>query len=352
MSHAVATRVRIRARPRPLDWLAARHSPAAEATLVLALYALYEACRGLVAGDPSEAVEHARGVASLERSLHLFVEPDVQHAARSLPAVIDGLGVLYLTLHLAVSGLYLVWLHRRRPAAFPFVRTALLVASGLALVGYLAYPTAPPRLAAVGVADTISGHGVNLNHGLVSSLYNPFAAMPSMHVGYAVIIGASLVRHGGRLSLRVLGGLYPALVVVVITATGNHFLLDAVAGAAVAAVAAAATAVALAPRRRGASSFPSTRVQARSRARIRLFRGLCSTSALPSVSRSGGRYMPNRPRKPFLSPYQPPRGLSDERAHASTVPSFAGFCSSALPSSTQSPRDSSIACRSSIARAS
>jgi membrane-associated phospholipid phosphatase len=178
------------------------------------------------------------------------VEPHVQHAARSLPGLLDVLGAMYLTLHLAVSGLCLLWLHRRRPAAFPFVRTALLLASGLALVGYLAFPTAPPRLAGVGLADTISGHGVDLNHGLASSLYNPFAAMPSMHVGYAVIVGASLVRHGGRAWLRALGALYPALVVLVIVATGNHFLLDAVAGATVAAAAAAATALALAPRRR------------------------------------------------------------------------------------------------------
>ena len=205
MSHAAPTRVR----PRPLAWLAARHSLAVEATLVLALYALYEACRGLVAGDPAVALDHARAVASTERSLHVFVEPHVQHAAGSLPGLVDALGAMYLTLHLAVSGLYLLWLHRRRPAAFPFVRTALLVASGLALVGYLAFPTAPPRLAAVGVADTISGHGVDLNHGLVSSLYNPFAAMPSMHVGYAVIVGASLVRYGGRAWLRVLGASTP-----------------------------------------------------------------------------------------------------------------------------------------------
>jgi hypothetical protein len=145
--------------------------------------------------------------------------------------------VLYLTLHLAVTGSYLLWLHRRRPAAFPTVRTALLLASGLALVGFLAFPTAPPRLAALGIADTISGGDVDLNHGLVSSLYNPFAAVPSMHIGYAVIVGASLIRHGGRPSLRVLGVLYPALQLLVIVATGNHFFFDAAAGAAVAAVA-------------------------------------------------------------------------------------------------------------------
>jgi ABC-2 type transport system permease protein len=87
-------------------------------------------------------------------------------------------------------------------------------------------------------------------------------------------------------------------------------------------------------------------------ARIRLLRGLCSTSASPSSSSSGGMYMPKRPRSPFLRPYQPPTGLSGERPQASTVPSLAGFCSSALPSSIQSPCATSIACRSSIARAS
>ncbi len=85
---------------------------------------------------------------------------------------------------------------------------------------------------------------------------------------------------------------------------------------------------------------------------MRLLRGLCSTSAFPSSSSSGGMYMPNLPRSPFFKPYQPPSGLSSDRAQASTVPSFAGFYSSALPSSIQSPCAFSMACRSSIARAS
>jgi hypothetical protein len=184
-------------------------------------------------------------VASLERSLHVFVEGRVQDAAGSLPGLIGTLGMLYLTLHLTVTAAYLLWLHRRRPAAFPLVRTTLLLASALALIGYLAFPTAPPRDAALGISDTISSGRVDLNHGLISSLYNPFAAVPSMHVGYAVIIGASLVLHGGRPSLRVLGLAYPAVVLFVVVATGNHFLVDAVAGTAVAAVGAALAYVAL-----------------------------------------------------------------------------------------------------------
>jgi hypothetical protein len=247
-------------RPR---WLAERHSLGAEAVLVVGLYAVYETSRGLAAGGSAVALHHARMIASLERSLHVFVEANVQHAARALPGLTGTLGLLYLTMHLAVTGTYLLWIHRRRPAAFPLVRTTVLIASGLALIGYVAFPTAPPRLAALGIADTISGDHVDLNHGLLSSLYNPFAAVPSMHVGYAVIVGASLVRYGGRPVLRAAGILYPALVVLVIVATGNHFLFDAAAGVLVAAVAAGTARLLVSPRDQfGHAAAPRIRLAA------------------------------------------------------------------------------------------
>ena len=143
----------------------------------------------------------------------------------------------YLTLHLSLSGGLLLWLHRRRPAAYPFIRTTLLVATALAVVGYVVFPTAPPRLSGVGIADTVSGGDVDLNTGLVSSLYNPFAAVPSLHIGYALIVGASVARHASRVITRVAALAYPPFVLVAIVATGNHFLLDAAAGAAVAGIA-------------------------------------------------------------------------------------------------------------------
>jgi PAP2 superfamily protein len=224
-------------------WPVERHSLAVEASTVVLLYAVYELTRGLVAGDRAVAVHHARVIASLERSLHVFREGQVQDAAQVVPGLLGTLGVLYLTLHLAVSAAYLLWLHRRRPSDFPLVRTALGVVSALALVGYLAYPTAPPRLATLGIADTISGGDVDLNHGLISSLYNPFAAVPSMHIGYAVVVGATLFRYGRRPSLRLAGVAYPLLQLLVIVATGNHFFFDAAAGAAVSVVALSTAAV-------------------------------------------------------------------------------------------------------------
>ncbi len=223
-------------------WLSTRHRLRSEAAAVLILYGLYELARGLVVSDAHEADHHAREVVALERSLHLFREANVQHAAGVLPALTGLLGTAYLTLHLAVTGAVLLWLHRRRPDAFAFVRTTLLVASALSLVGFLAFPTAPPRLAGVGIADTVSNRHIDLDKGLVSSLYNPYAAVPSMHIGYALIVAAGLLLYARRPLVRAAGALYPPFVLLVVVATGNHFFFDAAAGAIVAVVAAAAAA--------------------------------------------------------------------------------------------------------------
>ena len=221
-------------------WLSVRHSLPSEAAAVLGLYGLYELARGLVVGDARGADRHAHQLVALERRFHLFLEADVQHGARALPGLTSLLGTAYLTFHLAVTVAVLLWLHQRRPAAFAFVRTTFLVASALALVGFLAFPTAPPRLSGIGIADTVSNGQIDLNKGLVSSLYNPYAAVPSMHVGYALIVGASVLWLGRRPFVRALGALYPPFVLLVVVATGNHFFFDAAAGALVAGVAAAA----------------------------------------------------------------------------------------------------------------
>ena len=220
------------------SWLSVRHSLRAEAALVLVLYGLYELARGMVVGDAVEAERHARQLVTLERSRGVFIEERMQDAAHAFPGLIDLLSISYLTFHLAVTVVVLLWLHRRRPAAFPIVRTTFVLASGLALVGYLVYPTAPPRLSGIGITDTVSGGHIDLNSGLVSSLYNPHAAVPSMHIGYALVVAASLLRYGRRVAVRAVGALYPPFVLLVVVATGNHFLLDALAGAVVVGVAA------------------------------------------------------------------------------------------------------------------
>jgi hypothetical protein len=121
--------------------------------------------------------------------------------------------------------------------AYARARTTLLGATAIALIVHVAFPTAPPRLAAVGIADTVAGIGVNLSSELLGIFYNPNAAVPSMHFGYALVVGAVVAVHARSRALRALGALYPGFVLLVIVATGNHFLLDAAAGAGVIAAA-------------------------------------------------------------------------------------------------------------------
>jgi hypothetical protein len=120
----------------------------------------------------------------------------------------------------------LLWLHQRRPDVYPLFRTTLLLASGVALIGYLTFPTAPPRLS----IDLLNGRTdrlpVNINNGLVGDLYNPYAAVPSMHAAYALVVGAALLQQGRHWLIRAAGVVYPMFVVFIVVATGNHFLFD------------------------------------------------------------------------------------------------------------------------------
>jgi hypothetical protein len=224
------------------EWFARRHSLGVEAVIVVALYIIYDSSRGLVGGGRGAAFSHARSVMSWERAASLNIEHGVQTLAGAVPGLMRLFRWGYMALHLGATVAALVWLHRRRsPEAYTKLRTALMVASLVGLVGFVLFPTAPPRLAVAGIADSVSHGAVNLNGSTLRWLYNPYAAMPSMHLAYATLVGYSLVRWGRRSWVRWLGGLYPMWVTVEVIATGNHFLLDIAAGVLVAAVALIAT---------------------------------------------------------------------------------------------------------------
>lgn len=132
----------------------------------------------------------------------------------------------------------LAWVYRNHRRAYPLLRNALIAASSIAIVVYWLFPTAPPRLAGVGIADTVSAAtSVDLSSQSLASFYNPFAAVPSMHIGFAVLVAVTVARLSTRRVARALALAYPLFVLLVVVATGNHFLFDAAAGAAVAGVA-------------------------------------------------------------------------------------------------------------------
>ena len=124
-----------------------------------------------------------------------------------------------------------MWIHRRHRGAFPVVRNTLIFSTAVALTVYVLFPAAPPRLAGLGFADTVTqGAHVNLSSDMLGSLYNPFAAVPSLHFGYALIVGAAVGLLASRRWVRVLGWAYPAFMLLTIVGTGNHFFFDAISG--------------------------------------------------------------------------------------------------------------------------
>jgi len=155
----------------------------------------------------------------------------VQHAADAVPALPTLLGIAYIVLHFAGTTAFLVWLYRHHRHQFARVRNTMIAATGMALTLYVVFPVAPPRLASLGFVDTVSHNTkVNLSSDLLGSLYNPFAAVPSLHFGYALLVGVTLAAVARRRFVRVLGAIYPALMLFIIVATGNHFFFDAAAG--------------------------------------------------------------------------------------------------------------------------
>lgn len=197
-----------------------------------AAYYLYRLVRGLVDGQVTVAFGHARDVVNFERSLHLFFEPGLQKLALiHFHWLVDATNVCYVNMHLFGTTTFLLWLYFARNDAFPFVRNMFMVAMGIALVGYLIFPAAPPRfLPEWGFTDTVTNMVGSEPANTANVLYNPYAAVPSMHVAFAMMLGLSGAQLVKARILRFLFRAYPLWVALVTILTANHFWMDAALG--------------------------------------------------------------------------------------------------------------------------
>jgi hypothetical protein len=205
-------------------------------------YLAYRVVRGLVEGQATAAFQHARDLIQIERTMHFFVEPSVQAWASSSHLVMEVSSWLYVNAQTTVTVGALVYLYLRHNRSFYFVRNMFMIAMVIALVGYAVFPTAPPRfMPEWGFIDSVSDFtGLHINHAsaTMSALTNPYAAVPSMHVAFALMIGWPLARLTRWRIVRVAWFLYPFLMAFVIVATANHFIFDALLGALTAGVSA------------------------------------------------------------------------------------------------------------------
>lgn len=185
-----------------------------------------------IRGRESDAVQHARAILALEGSLHVQLEPFAQQLGLSLPWLLQWANMFYLFGHLPVLITVAFWLYWAHPAAFAWFRNAFLCSALLGLSMYVILPVAPPRFLP-GFIDTLKRSGVDLDGSVIGPLYDPYGAMPSLHVSWGVLDGAALLVCGRWWWLKVAGGLLPVLITLSVLITGNHYLLDAAAGLAV-----------------------------------------------------------------------------------------------------------------------
>jgi hypothetical protein len=221
----------LQARVLPHGWLDALR----QVSLFGLAYLGYRLVRGFVEGNANEAFAHARDLISLERGMHLFVEPSVQAWASSSHVVMTISSWIYVNAQTSVTVAALVYLYLRHNGNFYFVRNMFMIAMAIALVGYTAFPTAPPRfMPEWGFVDSVSdftGVHVDGHASSINAVTNLYAAVPSMHVAFALMIGWSLARLVRTSVARIAWALYPFLMTFVIVVTANHFLVDAMLGA-------------------------------------------------------------------------------------------------------------------------
>ncbi|WP_328400312.1 phosphatase PAP2 family protein [Streptomyces sp. NBC_00390] len=223
---------------------APRHRPRwwTELLLLAVVYAAYSAGRLLARGDVTTAVDNGLAILRAEKALRLNAEHPLNRLFTDAPALGIPADFAYATLHYLVTPAILVWLFRRRPARYRAARTWLMCSTLLGLAGFTLMPTCPPRLLAAGhgFVDTMAqyssygwwGGEASAPRGL-GSMTNQYAAMPSLHVGWALWCGVMLWRHGRTPLMKTLAVAYPLLTTIVVMGTANHYFLDAAAGVAV-----------------------------------------------------------------------------------------------------------------------
>jgi hypothetical protein len=199
-----------------------------EVALIVVIYLGYRHVRHLARDQSDQAFENARRVVEIERHLHVFTEQAVQQVFIRHDALMWLLNHYYARVHFPLTIIFLIWLVVRHRDAYRMVRTWLITVTLAALLMHVAFPLAPPRmLPSLGFVNTLRDSGLRIySTNPNDSAANQFAAMPSLHFGWAVIVAAGFVAVR-RTSASVLAFLHPVITLIAIVATANHYWIDA-----------------------------------------------------------------------------------------------------------------------------
>jgi hypothetical protein len=208
---------------------------ARELLIVVPAVFLYDVVRALVEGRESEAIARAEHIVRLERAAGFFWELSLQDRIMAVRPLMNFMDLTYLLGMWPVIVLVAIWLFLQHRDAYPLYRNAFLISGAVGLVIYALLPVAPPRFVdGLGFVDTVAIRTQAYTMPDAPLIVNQYAAMPSLHFGWALLCGVAVAHRTTGVAGKLLGIYIPAAMLMAIVATGNHFFLDAVAGAAVA----------------------------------------------------------------------------------------------------------------------
>jgi hypothetical protein len=195
--------------------------------------AVYFGVRSLTEGAAVEAERNAGWLVDFERWVGMFVERDLQRFALDFDGVLPVVNTIYIWGHWPVIAAVLGWLAWRRRDAYFVYRNALLISGVVGMIIVALFPVAPPRLMDLGFLDTVTLHTEAYRFLQPPSFTNQYAAMPSFHVGWDLLVGIALVKESRTIWVRLVGYAIPGMMLVTVVLTGNHYLIDAVVGDAI-----------------------------------------------------------------------------------------------------------------------
>ena len=201
-----------------------------ELVIVLGFVGLYFGVRGRTEGNLATADANARQVLDVERWLHIDVEHQVQDTVSDSHLLTTFMNWVYIWGHWPVIAATLIWLVLRHPARYRLTRNAILISGAVGMVVFATFPVTPPRLLAIGLVDTVTQYSTSYRVLQPAGFTNQYAAMPSLHMGWDLLIGMAIVACATRWWVRALGALLPLFMAYAVVATANHYVLDAVAG--------------------------------------------------------------------------------------------------------------------------
>jgi hypothetical protein len=200
--------------------------------ILIGAICVYFGVRGATEGSVSQALANAQRVVDFERFLGIYREPWLQETFANSAAVKTFFNWIYIWGHWPVIAVTLIWLARSHPAIYLRTRNAMMLSGGIGMIIFASFPVAPPRLAELGMVDTVtvSSHAYRV---LQPPMFtNQYAAVPSLHVGWDLLIGIAIAVAARRLWVRVIGVIMPIAMTTAVVLTANHYVVDALAGAA------------------------------------------------------------------------------------------------------------------------